>query len=163
PRESLRRFLTRDASLGSLAAFRVAFGLVLAFGAVRFVLRGWVRSLYLEPSYHFSYGPLSFVRPPGDALTYALFARLVVSALCVAAGLFFRVAAAAFFLLFTYAELMERATYLNHYYLVSLLALLLAVSPAGRAFSLDVRRRPALRAGTAPAWMLAAFRVQVGV
>ena len=49
--------------------------------------------------------------------------------------------AALFFLGFAYVQLVDVATYLNHYYLALLLAGLLAISPAGRAFSIDAWRK----------------------
>ena len=54
---------------------------------------------------------------------------------CVAAGFFYRVAIALLFVAFTYVQLLDVTTYLNHYYLVSLLAGLLCFVPAHRAFS----------------------------
>jgi hypothetical protein len=91
------------------------------------------------------------------------FAALAVLAAMVAAGLFYRVAAALYLLGFTYAFLLDQARYLNHYYLVALLAFLLVFLPAGRAFSLDTRRRPELRAESAPAWALWLLRAQMGI
>ena len=60
-------------------------------------------------------------------------------------------------------ELINQAIYLNHYYLIALLAFLLVISPAGRAYSLDARHRPDLRVDRIPAWMLFALRLQIGV
>jgi vitamin K-dependent gamma-carboxylase len=51
--------------------------------------------------------------------------------------------AALFFAGFTYVELMDVTNYLNHYYLASIVALLLAIVPSGRVWSLDARRDPA--------------------
>ena len=64
---------------------------------------------------------------------------------------------------FTYVHLIDKTNYLNHYYLVSLLCLLLAFMPLGREASIDARRRR--RRGPAPpfrAWMVAILRFQVG-
>src|SRR6185503_5530346 len=64
---------------------------------------------------------------------------------------------------FTYLQLIDVATYLNHYYLASLLALLLAVAPADRAFSIDALRDRSRRVAMVPAFWLYLFRFQVGV
>ena len=52
--------------------------------------------------------------------------------LMIALGAFYRVASVLFFLLFSYTELTDVTNYLNHYYLASMLSVLLALSPACR-------------------------------
>jgi hypothetical protein len=42
-----------------------------------------------------------------------------------------------FFISFTYIELMDKTTYLNHYYFISVLSFLLLFLPSGRYFSID--------------------------
>ena len=94
------------------------------------------------------------------------FAVMGLAALAVSLGFFTRVSAAVFCALFTYAELIDKATYLNHYYLASLLALLLVVVPSGATWSVDALRRARTgKATSAPVpalsyWLL---RAQVGV
>jgi hypothetical protein len=64
---------------------------------------------------------------------------------------------------FTYLQLLDVTTYLNHYYLASLLALLLACSPAHHAWSVDALLRPTLaRTHVRREWLLL-FRFQVGL
>jgi hypothetical protein len=57
----------------------------------------------------------------------------------------------AFFLGFTYIELIDKTNYLNHYYFITLVSFLMALLPAGRYFSVDAWRRPAIRRTTCPA------------
>jgi hypothetical protein len=64
---------------------------------------------------------------------------------------------------FTYVELLDATYYLNHYYLVILLAFLLFWLPANRAFSLDVWLQPRLRRTTIPAWCIYLLMIQVGM
>jgi vitamin K-dependent gamma-carboxylase len=64
---------------------------------------------------------------------------------------------------FTYVFLLEPARYLNHFYLMCLLGLLLAVVPAHRRWSVDAALRPRLRSDTAPAWALWLLRAQVAI
>ena len=66
-------------------------------------------------------------------------------------GLFYRMAAPLFFFMVTYVFLIEQARYLNHFYLVCLIALVIAFVPAHRQFSLDSRLRPHLRTNVIPA------------
>lgn len=157
------RALSAPVDIASLAAFRMLFGAVMCAALVRSLAKGWVTTFFVEPTFHFTYAPFWFVHPwPGIGM-YVHFAATALAALGVALGLCFRASAVAFFLGFTYIELLDKATYLNHYYLVSLLAALLALSPAGRAFSLDAALRPTIRAATVPAWVVQAFRYQVAL
>ena len=146
-----------------LATFRVLFGLVMAVSALRFLAYGWIAPLWIEPSFHFRYLGWSWVPVPSGPGMYVLFVGLVVLATLVMIGLWFRVAAAGFALLFAYLQLLDVTTYLNHYYLATLLAGLLALSPAGRAWSIDVWRRPEHAVEHVPRAWLWLLRFQVGV
>jgi hypothetical protein len=94
---------------------------------------------------------------------HRLFWLLCALALCVAFGVLFRLSALLFALGFTYLQLIDVATYLNHYYLASLLAFLLVCSPAGRIASVDAWLWPRLRAQNVPSAWLWLFRLQVAV
>jgi vitamin K-dependent gamma-carboxylase len=146
-----------------LAAFRVLFGLTLLTSSLRFLAYGWIDQLFVVPQFHFKYWGFSWVEVPPSAQLHALF--WLLSALCVlvSLGLLFRAAAFGLFVGFTYLQLLDVTTYLNHYYLASLLALLLACSPAGQTWSLDAVWRPRLARGTVPTAWLYLFRFQVAV
>ena len=133
---------------------------MMALSVVRFALNGWIEKLYLEPAFFFSYRGFAWVRPLGD-WTYALFALVFLSAVGVMLGWRYRLSALLFFLSFAYVELMDKTTYLNHYYFISLVAFALIWLPAGDYFSLDARRRG--ERPTVPAWTITALKVLVGV
>jgi hypothetical protein len=94
---------------------------------------------------------------------YAHFWGLAVLALAIALGFHSRACSALFFAGFTYVELLGKATYLNHYYLISLLTGLLAVMPAHRTWSIDAWRQPGSALATVPAWTVDLVRFQLGV
>ena len=81
----------------------------------------------------------------------------------MAVGFCFRAAAILFALGFLYLELVDVTNYLNHYYLAGLLAFLLALSPADRAFSIASLLSPRRASSTVPRFWLYLFRFQVGV
>jgi hypothetical protein len=153
----------RPVSIAGLAAFRIAFGLVMCAACVRFIAKGWVDRFFVEPSFHFTYPAFEFVRPWSSGAMHAHYVLLVIFALGIALGFCYRLASAGFFLGFTYVELIDKAVYLNHYYLVSLLSGLLMLLPAGRAYSLDAVFFPTERCSTVPAWVPWALRLQVGL
>ena len=94
---------------------------------------------------------------------YWHFLGLGALAVLIIFGLFYRLAAALFFLGFTYVFLLEQARYLNHAYLVCLVSFLMAVLPAHRAGSLDAKLGLCRRLDTVPAWCLWLVRFQTGV
>ena len=162
-RSHLVHGLFRPVDNASLVAFRIAFGGLMVIAIARYFAHDWIDEFYVAPRVFFPYPGLEWIVPlPGPAM-YGLFAALGVAALCVTLGLYYRVAIAFFCLGFTYAHLIDRTNYLNHYYLVSLLSALMIVLPLHRAGSLDVWRRPALRAASAPAWAVWLLRFQLGV
>ena len=117
--------LSEPADPAGLAAFRILFGLLMLGATIRFWFYGWIESIYLKPDYHFTYILFDWVVVPDPVWLYLLFVVIGVSSLAIALGVYTQISAGIFWLTFTYAELMEKAAYLNHYYLVSLLSFLL--------------------------------------
>ena len=90
-----------------------------------------------------------------------LVAVLAFSGLCVALGVRTRLFAGLFFAGFTYLELLDQTLYLNHYYLVSLLAFMLIWLPADGTLSASNWLDPTRSIDTVPAWVLYALRFQI--
>jgi len=147
--QTIARYISKSTSAAPLAVFRVAFGVMLLLSIVRFWAKGWIKTLYIDPQYFFPFYGFEFVKPLGT-YTYLLFVLCALSALFVALGLFYRVAIVSLFVSFTYIELMDKSTYLNHYYFVSMVCLLLIFLPAHVYFSVDAWRNKGLRATHIP-------------
>ena len=146
-----------------MAAFRVAFGLIVCVGAIRFLLSGWVEAYYVKPSFFFTFDFAPFVGVGSPGLMTAALIALAALGLMVALGLFYRVSIVALVLVFTYLELTDVTNYLNHYYQVALLGALLCFIPAHRAWSLDALWFPRVSRAKVRAWMVWILRFQVGV
>jgi vitamin K-dependent gamma-carboxylase len=143
----------------SIALFRICFGAIMLWEVGRYFANGWIVEDYVEPAYLFGY--VSFIRPwPGDGM-YWHFAAMGVLAAMVAAGFFYRVAAALFFLAFTYVFLLDKTQYQNHHYLISLVSLLMAAIPAHQAWSIDRAIGRHRGDETVPRWALHALRLQI--
>lgn len=130
------------AAARALGAFRIAFGVVVACSALRTLWLGRVGLHYLEPSYTFSYSGLEFLSALPASWAYPRFVALGLCGLGLALGRGARVFAALIALLFTWNHLVDKSLYLNHYHLVSLVALVLAFLPSGRAFVWGRALRP---------------------
>jgi vitamin K-dependent gamma-carboxylase len=159
----LRRRATAPVDIASLAAFRVLFGLLMFGSIARFAFNGWIDVQYVRPTFFFKYWGFAWVPVPPAPWIYIEFGALALLALAVAAGLFYRIAIGLFLLGFLHIQLMDVTNYLNHYYLVVLLLVVLAVLPANAALSLDAWRKPELRRDTVPAFVPGLLRFQVGI
>lgn len=157
------RFLTAPRDIAALAVFRMLIGGLMCIGALRFLLNGWIERLYVEPDFHFKYWGFGWVQVPGETGLYVLYSGIALTAFMVALGAFYRLAIISFWCLFTYAELMDVTNYLNHYYFISLLTLIMCFLSPHRSWSVDAWRRPSLRSDTLPAWQTYWVRFQVGI
>ena len=92
--------------------------------------------MYIDPSFHFTFYGFEWVTPLGD-YTYLLFFICGLSAFFVAIGYKYYMSIIIFFLSFTYIELMDKTTYLNHYYFVSILSFLMIFLPSNSSYSVD--------------------------
>jgi vitamin K-dependent gamma-carboxylase len=153
-----RRFLD-PVDIASLVVFRVLFGAAMVVETTRYFAMGWIAEYYIHPQLHFTYYGFDWVKPwPGIGM-YIHFGVMGVAALGVMLGACYRISAVVLFTTFTYVFLLEEAQYLNHFYLISLLAFLMMFIPAHRACSIDAWRRPASRSNDVPAcglWLLLA-------
>lgn len=149
--------------IASIAVFRISFGLLLLYDVYRYFARDWIKLQYIDPPYHFALFGFDFIQPlPGDGM-YWLFAALGLCALLIALGLFYRLAITAFFIGFSYLFLIDEALYMNHFYLVGLLAFLMIFVPAARGWSLDAYFSGRPQNATVPGWSLWILRAQVEI
>lgn len=147
----------------SLVLFRIAFGAVMLWETYRYFSKGWIPRYWIQPDWHFTYHGFGWVTPWPGAGMYLHWFVLGFLALLIMTGLLYRVAAALFFVGFSYVFLLDQATYLNHFYLVILMSFALIFVPANRALSLDTWVDPRRRSDTAPAWALYLIRTQIGL
>tara|TARA_B110000259_G_scaffold166299_1_gene193727 strand:+ start:2498 stop:3856 length:1359 start_codon:yes stop_codon:yes gene_type:complete len=129
-------YLSKRHESTSLAFFRLGFGLLMTYSIIRFWLKGWIQTMYIDPSFHFTFYGFEWVTPLGN-YTYLLFFICGLSAFFVAIGYKYYISIIIFFLSFTYIELMDKTTYLNHYYFVSILSFLMIFLPSNSSYSVD--------------------------
>ncbi len=166
--------LSRPVGGAWLAVLRILFGTIMAVSMGRFLAYGWVHRFFIAPRFHFKYWGFSFVEPLAPAAMVGLFWALLGLSVCMALGLCFRLSAGLFAIGLLYVQLLDVATYLNHYYLAVLISFLLAASPAGRVWSLDASllaarsgrgwfASPLRELPQVPAFWLYLFRFQAGI
>ncbi|MEM9647516.1 MAG: HTTM domain-containing protein [Bacteroidota bacterium] len=155
-------YLSKNVEAAPLAVFRIFFGLMMLGSVIRFWANGWIEKLYIDPQFHFSYYGFEWVKPIGS-FTYILFVLCAVSTIGIAVGYKYRISVLLFFLSFTYIELMDKTTYLNHYYFISALSFLLFFLPANAYFSLDARKNPKIAFQRIPRWTVDSIKLLLGV
>ena len=155
-------YIRTSTKTAPLAVFRFFFGLMMFMSIVRFWSYGWIDKLYIKPNYFFSYYGFEWVKPFGE-LTYILFILCGISAIMVAIGYKYRLSILLFFLSFTYIELMDKTTYLNHYYFISLVSFVLIFLPANHYFSIDAYFNPKIRNEFVPRWNIDILKVMLGI
>lgn len=160
--------LSAFANIGSsLAFFRIIFGLLMFVAELRFILKGWITEFYVKPQFFFTFYGFDWIHPLLEPYIYWVFYGLVFLSILITTGLFYRFAIVAFFILFTYVELLDKSVYLNHYYQVSLLSFLMCFLPMNHSYSLDNLFKNKLSFLLSKTytqnWMLWALRVQVGM
>ncbi|MBL8951688.1 MAG: HTTM domain-containing protein [Myxococcaceae bacterium] len=130
---------------------RMVFGACMAIEVFRFFEHGWVAQYFVRPTFFFSYPGFEWVKPlPGIGM-YVLFAVAGVAAVGVATGKLYRVSALVLAIVWSWVFLCDQTNYLNHGYLLCILAWLFACVPA------------ATRDATAPRWAVLLVVGQLGL
>jgi hypothetical protein len=159
-----RRSLARPTSPQSLSVVRLGSGLCIA----------WMVGVYLWPDasgttslaqrvtnpaigWHFPYPGFTWIRPLPEPFTSAVALICVLSALTVAAGVFYRAAAVVLFLSLNYLWLIDQTMHGNHYTVACVLSGLLMFAPADRCYTL--RRQALVR--DIPFWPIFLLRGQL--
>lgn len=144
-----------------LASFRILFGASAFISTLRFLWLGWVDLHFVDTQVQFKYFGFEWVQLLPPAVMYGMHALMLLSAVGIMLGAWYRIATAVFFLCFTYCELIDLTYYLNHYYFVSIISLLLCFIPANRYFSVDAWRNPNIQSDKVPAWSINIIKFQL--
>ncbi len=159
----LQRYINMSAPAWTLAAARIVFGVVMIISCVRFIALGWIDEQYVLPRWHFPYQGFEWVQTLGAPGMYIVFAAMLVAAVGITIGAWYRWSSILFFLTFTYVELIDKTYYLNHYYFVSVLSFVLCFLPAHLSWSVDVWRKPKLKAEAIPRWTVDIVKLHIAM
>ena len=158
-RNSLSKTSERRVDGSGLSVLRVLFGTLMFGATLRFWSKGWIDTFYIQPDYYFRYAWFRHLPIPTPEVLYGLFGLTLISAALLALGIRTRFAALVFFISFLYVELLDKSLYLNHYYLVSIVAFLLIWVPSDRYFAVTTHHADR----TVPFGAYLLFRIQVGL
>lgn len=160
----MKRWLWQDIDIASLVFFRIIFGLLgfadLCGGLFYY---HWYKDAYNPEQLQFKYYGFEWAQVLPEPFMTLFFVFGLALALAVAIGWRYRITAPLFAMAATYYFLLEKAHYLNHAYFFCWLAWAMAILPAWRSTSADIRRQPTQRSDTTPRWTLALLCFLMGV
>ena len=157
----MNSFLFKHIDNSALVVFRIFFGLLCFLESVGAIFTGWVNKTLIEPQFTFNFLGFDWLQPlPGNGM-YVYYGVMGVFGLCIMLGYKYRLSAFGFALLWAGTYFMQKTAYNNHYYLLFLLSFIMAILPANRYASLDVKLNPKLKSISMPNWCRWVFIVQL--
>jgi vitamin K-dependent gamma-carboxylase len=136
-----------------LAVFRILWGLIMLQEVVNHITLNYAKlyeTAYQNPYFQFKYYGLDFGAPPSFEFLQWLMWLMAVMAICIIIGLFYRLASIGFAAAFIYFYATDATFYLNHFYLVAVMAMMLCFLPCNVYFSLDSIIWPSIKRDTVP-------------
>lgn len=157
----MNSFLFKHIDNSALVVFRIFFGLLCFLESVGAIFTGWVNKTLIEPQFTFNFIGFDWLQPlPGNGM-YVYYGVMGVFGLCIMLGYKYRLSAFGFALLWAGTYFMQKTAYNNHYYLLFLLSFIMAILPANRYASLDVKLNPKLKSISMPNWCRWVFIIQL--
>ena len=159
--------LHEPVSAYSVAWFRIVLGAAFCFETFKLWRDGHIQSQFVDPNFYFKYPGFHWIIALPGPIIYLLFTVVFFSGLLVMFGVAYRAATITLFLSWSYLFLVDQCNYMNHYYLMVLLAMLLIVIPADRvmSFSDSFKREQGLdqKSDLIPRWCLLLLQFQLAV
>ncbi len=120
-----KAYLSKSVHPSSLGLFRILFGCTMFVQIAYFIATDFVQTHISKPIIHFPYYFFQFVVPLPSPFMDVLMWLMLAAAAMIAAGFLYRYAVALFLMSFTYLWLIDKGFFNNHYYLITLLCILL--------------------------------------
>ena len=154
----LRKSLFRPIDIAPLVFFRIVFGVL----ALLDVLGVWIyyhlyKGAFDPEQLQIKYYGFEWVQTLPDPWLSIVFWVIILAAVGIIIGKWYRFSATIFALGFSYIFLLEKCNYLNHGYLFCVLSYLMIFVPANRALALDLKNNPSLYTNQIaqwPVWLL---------
>ena len=149
---SINSFLFKQIDNSPLIVFRIIFGLLCFLESVGAILTGWVKRTLIDPEFTFTFIGFEWLQPlPGYGM-YAYYIIMGVFGLFIMLGYKYRFSTIMFTIMWLITYLMQKSSYNNHYYLLILLSAIMAILPAHKYASIDVKNNPNLKMISMPNW-----------
>ncbi len=147
-----------------LGLFRILLGLLMVWELWHYYFgRNEIEDFFLLPTFHFKYMGFGWVPNLAPFQMKIFLVFLAILFLLFSIGLFYRVVSVLCFIGFSWFFLMERAIYLNHWYLACLILFLMLLMPANRVWSVDAKFGSSEGADKIPGWCMNSLLILTGI
>ncbi len=136
-----REKLLTPVSPAALGLFRILVGIVLMLQTMYFISTDFIQEHIFDSSVAFKFRYFEFLEPLSPGGMKFIMLLMLISTVGIIFGRFFKICAAIYGLSFTYFWLLDMGYFNNHYYFISLIALLLLLSNADAWGSLKGKNR----------------------
>lgn len=143
---NIEKALFKEINPLTLGVFRIVFGTFAFLEVLYFYQVHLIEDYIIQPKFLFNYDFLPVEPLPESGLQLVL-ALTLISTVCIALGLFYRLSLTTFIVGFSYFFLLDKSYYNNHLYLIILIAIILLLIPANNSLALGSKkkkRRPTL-------------------
>ncbi len=149
----MKRWLFQATDNSPLIIFRIIFGFLILCESWGAIATGWVRRVFINPKFTFNFIGLDFLQPlPGDGMYY-YFIIMGIFGIGIMLGYLYRISAISFSVLWGAVYLMQKSAYNNHYYLLWLLTIIMAILPAHKDLSFDSKLGKTTKSQWMPNWI----------
>ncbi|WP_034042148.1 HTTM domain-containing protein [Wocania ichthyoenteri] len=157
----LNKWLFKHIDNSALIVFRVFFGILCFLESVGAIYTGWVKRVFIDPEFTFSFIGFEWLQPlPGNGM-YLYYVIMGIFSLCIMLGYKYRLSIIAFTIMWSATYFMQKSSYNNHYYLLMLISSIMVFMPANRYASIDVKLNPKLKSYAMPQWCNFVFVLQL--
>ena len=158
-----RSYLNQPVDHVALIVFRLFFGGLLFIESWGAIATGWVGRNLVEPNFTFNFIGFDFLQILIGPQAYAYFILMGIVSLAVCVGYRYRMSSILLAVMWSGFYLVQKENYNNHYYLIMLIAWMMAFLPAHTAASWDVKARRVRAQSLMPRWILVLFWLQIGI
>ncbi len=157
----LDKWLFKHIDNSALIIFRIFFGLLCFIESIGAIYTGWVKRVFIDPKFTFSFIGFEWLQPlPGSGM-YWYYAIMGIFALGIMLGYKYRLSILGFTIMWSATYFMQKSSYNNHYYLLMLISSIMVFMPANRYASIDVKQNPKLKSYAMPQWCKWVFVLQL--
>lgn len=140
-----------------LIFFRICFGFLLAAEAFGAILTGWVKRVFIDPSFTFTTIGLEWLQPLDGLGMHLYFIVMGLCGIAVLLGYRYHTSLSIFTVMWFCVYSMQKSSYNNHYYLLILLCLMMLWVPANTYMSIDAKRNKSISSLTCQRWHINIF------
>lgn len=146
-----------------LILFRILFGFLVAAESFGAILTGWVKSVFIETHFTFTFIGFEWLEVLHGDIMYLYFIVMGILGILIMLGAKYRFAIILFTILWAAVYLAQKTSYNNHYYLLMVISFYMCFLPANQYKSFDAKWHPEIKSDVMPYWVSLVFIIQISI